>query len=40
MALGSAAAGAADRTLTNKDEEKYLSKVRDRATEVGAELRG
>ncbi len=32
--------GAADRTLTNKDEEKYLSKVRDRATEVGAELRG
>jgi phenylalanyl-tRNA synthetase beta chain len=32
--------GAPDRTLTNKDEEKFLAKVRDRATEVRAELRG
>ena len=32
--------GADDRTLSNKDEEKYLSKVRDGAKGVGAELRG
>ena len=32
--------GASDRTLDSKDEEKYLSKVRDRCSEVGAELRG
>ena len=32
--------GAVDRTLAAKDEEKYLNKVRDRAGEVGAELRG
>lgn len=32
--------GAVDRTLAAKDEEKYLSRVRDRAAEVGAELRG
>lgn len=32
--------GAADRTLDSADEEKYLSKVRARAGEVGAELRG
>ena len=32
--------GADDRTLTSKDEEKYLSKVREQASEVGAELRG
>lgn len=32
--------GAADRTLDSKDEEKYLNKVRDRAAEVGCELRG
>ncbi|MEM7201726.1 MAG: phenylalanine--tRNA ligase subunit beta [Planctomycetota bacterium] len=32
--------GADDRTLDTKDEERYLGKVRDRAAEVGAELRG
>ncbi len=32
--------GAADRTLSAKDEEKYLSTVRQRASEIGAELRG
>jgi hypothetical protein len=32
--------GASDRTLDSKDEEKYLSKVRDRCSEVQAELRG
>lgn len=32
--------GAPDRTLDAKDEEKYLNKVRERAGEVGAELRG
>ena len=32
--------GAADRTLDSKDEEKYLNKVRDRASKVDAELRG
>ena len=32
--------GADDRTLDSKDEEKYLKKVRDRADEVGCELRG
>ena len=32
--------GAADRTLDSKDEEKYLNKVRERAGDVGAELRG
>ncbi|MEE2887646.1 MAG: phenylalanine--tRNA ligase subunit beta [Planctomycetota bacterium] len=32
--------GATDRTLDSKDEEKYLSKVRERCGEVQAELRG
>ena len=32
--------GAEDRTLTAKDEEKYLAKVRQKCGEVGAELRG
>ena len=32
--------GAEDRTLTAKDEEKYLDKVRQKCGEVGAELRG
>ncbi|MHC4853350.1 MAG: phenylalanine--tRNA ligase subunit beta-related protein, partial [Planctomycetota bacterium] len=32
--------GAEDRTLTTKDEEKYLGKVREKCAEVGAELRG
>jgi len=32
--------GASDRTLDSKDEEKYLSKIRDRCGEVEAELRG
>ena len=32
--------GAQDRTLTAKDEEKYLSKVRENCGRVGAELRG
>lgn len=32
--------GAEDRTLTAKDEEKYLEKVRASCAEVGAELRG
>ena len=32
--------GASDRTLDSADEEKYLRRVRERASEVGAELRG
>jgi len=32
--------GAPDRTLTDSDESKYLVKVRDRAADIGAELRG
>lgn len=32
--------GAMDRTLNAKDEEKYLSRVRERCAEVGATLRG
>ncbi len=32
--------GAMDRTLSSKDEEKYLNKVREKAQSVGAELRG
>jgi len=32
--------GAEDRTLTAKDEEKYLGKVREKCADVGAELRG
>lgn len=32
--------GATDRTLESKDEEKYLTKVRERCSEVQAELRG
>jgi phenylalanyl-tRNA synthetase beta chain len=32
--------GAMDRTLNAKDEEKYLSRVRERCSEVGATLRG
>ena len=32
--------GADDRTLSNKDEENYLGKVRERCSEIGAELRG
>jgi phenylalanyl-tRNA synthetase beta chain len=32
--------GSGDRTLTSKDEEKYLSAVRDSAAKAGAELRG
>lgn len=32
--------GADDRTLTTADEEEYLSKVRQRAGDVGAQLRG
>lgn len=32
--------GADDRTLTAADEEKYLQRVRERASELGAELRG
>ena len=32
--------GAMDRTLTAKDEERYLAKVRERCAELGAELRG
>ena len=32
--------GARDRTLTAKDEEKYINAVRERASEVEAELRG
>ena len=32
--------GASDRTLDSKDEEKYLSKIRERCGEVDAELRG
>ena len=32
--------GAADRTLSDKDESKFLSKVRKNAEQIGAELRG
>jgi phenylalanyl-tRNA synthetase beta chain len=32
--------GAEDRTLTEEDERKYLQKVREHASEAGAELRG
>ncbi|MCR9246739.1 MAG: phenylalanine--tRNA ligase subunit beta [bacterium] len=32
--------GADDRTLADKDESKFLSKVRDQASRIGAELRG
>lgn len=32
--------GASDRTLSGKDEEKYLSKVRQGVAEIGGELRG
>lgn len=32
--------GAEDRTLTDDDERKYLQKVREKAPEIGAELRG
>jgi len=32
--------GAKDRTLSSKDEEKFLSKVRDNAGKVQVELRG
>ena len=32
--------GADDRTLDDKDESKYLGKVREQAASIGAELRG
>ena len=32
--------GADDRTLTDEDESRYLSKVRDNCAKIGAELRG
>ena len=32
--------GAEDRTLTSADEDKYIQRVRERASELGAELRG
>ena len=32
--------GADDRTLTDKDESRFLSKVRDNCAKIGAELRG
>ena len=31
---------AADRTLTDEDESKFLGKVRENAAQIGAELRG
>ena len=32
--------GADDRTLTDKDESRFLDKVRKNAAQIGAELRG